>query len=220
MQFGFRWEKQFSAERIWFLLLKKTKQNKTQLIYPLLTLADASSHNMEAFLLASSLISLHFWVNWAGWLKKKNCWGSCWAWAGWAWTGLLANLHQCPLQVARLAFLVLLPASVGLLNQIQMTFAHGPLWAGAPCQEALFAEWSCVYLPLGVAAVASGFVAWGGQWGVQPFVITWFLTHLPHLLDGRLAAFPHTPEPWITQEGRVWSRTHSLTHPAPLYYPL
>ena len=131
---------------------------------------------------------------------KKNCWGSCWAWVAWAWTGLLANLHQCPLQAARLAFLVLLPSSfllLILLNQIQVAFAHWALWAGAPSQEATCAEWSCVYLPLGVAAVARGFVAWGGQWGVQPFVITWFLTHLPHLLDGRSAAFPHPPRPGL-----------------------
>lgn len=103
----------------------------------------------------------------------------------------------------------LLPASLGLSNQIEVAFAHWVLWAGAPSQEATCAEWSCVYLPLGVAAVAGGFVAWGGQWGVQPFVITWFLTHLPHLLVGCL---PPPTEAWITQKGHVWSKTHSLTH--------
>ena len=176
---------------------KKTKQNKTQLIYPLLTLADASSHNTETFLLASSLISLHFWVNWAGWLKKKKLLRQLLGVsrmsvdrpAGWP-----ASVPSpgCPAGLSG-------PASCfrGAFESDTDGLCTWALWAGAPSQEALFAEWSCVYLPLGVAAVASGFVAWGGQWGVQPFVITWFLTRLPRLLDGGLAAFPHPPSPGL-----------------------
>lgn len=42
---------------------------------------------------------------------------------------------------------------------------------GALSREPLLLVELCL-LALEVAAVAGGFVAWGGQWGVQPFVIT------------------------------------------------
>lgn len=175
---------------------------------------------METFLLVSSFTSLHFRLSWSEWFKKIFLWAVAegkWGESRQAcWLTHISDLFRLPGWPFKSSFL--LPPSLGLLNQTKVAFAHWASWARTHSQEGMCAELSCVYLPLGVAAVAGWLCGLGRAAGrVQLFVISWFMTRLPHLLDNGLAFFPHrVPD---CTKGTCEAGHCSLTH-LPLCYPL
>lgn len=103
------------------------------------------------------------------------------------------------------------------------TFAHCTLWARQNTLSGGHAYCFEAYLPWGVATVAGLMVfnEWlcgGVRGGIQPFVICWFVTHLPHLLPDRLAFFPHPLHPGLHK--RNMCKAVQLNPSSPLYYPL
>lgn len=136
----------------------------------------------------------------------------------WAWTGLLANLHQCPLQAARLAFLVLLPSSC-FLGAFESD-RGGLCTLGAVSWSALSGGHVC-WVELCLLALGSCCCCWG-------------LCGLGRAVGSPAFCYHLIPDPFTTSAGWLPSPTHwgldytkgtcvkqdTLLNPPPaLYYP-